>query len=104
MRTDPFTDDDAPIGLVQAGKLPELVIDGRPRLATVLQRWAVRGVRGVKLRSWLIGDKRVTSRAAVREFRAKLDATDPAGPSPPPTPTIKERQRWVRQELARAGI
>jgi len=58
----------------------------RPHLNTV-GRWATRGVYGVKLKTCRYGGKRLTRKAWIEEFNAKLlssspsfkiDGTDPA--------------------------
>jgi hypothetical protein len=38
-----------------------------------MRRWALRGVRGVRLRSWLVGGRRHTSDQAVEEFLDRLN-------------------------------
>jgi hypothetical protein len=39
-----------------------------------VQRWATSGTRGVKLRTWLSGGRRVTTPAAIEEFLRALNA------------------------------
>jgi hypothetical protein len=46
-------------------------IVGHPSVNTI-RRWAGRGVRGVRLRTWLIGGRRYTSVEAVAQFVAAL--------------------------------
>ena len=51
----------------------------RPHLATV-HKWAMHGVRGVKLESLVIGGRRVTTAAAVERFvLATSEATSGTG-------------------------
>ncbi len=47
--------------------------------ANTLAGWAREGVRGVKLRTWMVGGRRFTSTEAVAEFLAELNgaASDP---------------------------
>jgi hypothetical protein len=47
-------------------------VGGRPAVNTV-RRWAGRGVRGVRLRSWLVGGRRYTSLQALAEFASALN-------------------------------
>ena len=44
----------------------------RPHVAT-LHRWCLKGTRGVKLRSWLVGGVRCTDAEAVEEFLLALN-------------------------------
>jgi hypothetical protein len=44
-----------------------------PHVAT-LHRWATKGTRGVKLRTWLAGGKRVTTPAAIERFLLDLNS------------------------------
>lgn len=51
---------------------------GRPHINTI-RRWAGRGVRGVRLRTWLVGGRRYTSIQAIAQFIQELSAiTAPA--------------------------
>jgi len=53
-----------------SAKLP-----GRPHLAT-LHRWTKKGVNGVKLRTWRVGNRVYTTEAALDDFLAELNKTD----------------------------
>jgi Protein of unknown function (DUF1580) len=44
-----------------------------------LRRWAGRGVRGVRLRTWLVGGRRHTSARAITEFLARLNGEEDHG-------------------------
>jgi formamidopyrimidine-DNA glycosylase len=44
----------------------------RPHVSTVI-RWAERGCRGQRLKTWLIGGSRVTSEEALAEFLSGLN-------------------------------
>ncbi len=49
----------------------------RPHVATIW-RWATRGVRGIKLQTWMSGGTRVTTPQALEEFLLALNAGQPA--------------------------
>ncbi len=53
-----------------------------PNRATVW-RWALHGVRGVKLSSWHLGNRRVTTPAAIEEFLRALNSDVPAATDKP---------------------
>jgi hypothetical protein len=79
-------------------------IPGRPHLAT-LHRWRLRGVRGVKLESCLVGGRRYTSVQAIERFCAQLNGN----PQRKETPSARRRRRQRQIEAAdrqndRAGI
>jgi hypothetical protein len=44
-----------------------------------LRRWALHGVRGVRLRSWLVGGRRHTSDEAIGEFLDRLNGVEVQG-------------------------
>ena len=98
--------DDSPITLTEAAKLPELSRNGRkPHLAT-LYRWAGmggNGIRGVILRTWLIGGRRCTSAAAVREFLRAISGGHESAPPMSAAQRSRELDRLER-DLAAAGI
>jgi len=80
-------------------------IPGRPHLATV-HRWRLRGTRGVRLESVLVGGKRFTSAEAIERF---VDATTRAadGDSTPRPESDAARDRRldrVERELDVAGL
>ena len=80
--------DDAPLSLSAAARRCDaLHIDGRPPSVAALSRWASRGRtsvggRRVRLRTWRIGGRLATSRAAVADFLGALN-DDPASPARP---------------------
>lgn len=47
-----------------------------PHVATIW-RWATRGTRGVRLASWTVGGRRVTTPQAVEEFLQTLNSAAP---------------------------
>ena len=74
-----------------------LQIPGRPDRSTVY-RWWLKGVRGSKLETLLIGNKRFTSREAIGRFIAAQNATGE------PAPTITAGQRRRQSEAARKSL
>ena len=76
-------------------------LPGRVALST-LHRWRLKGVRGRKLRTTLIGGRRYTTREWLADFVAPQDEA-------PVTPTRTNRQRQqavtsAERELEAAGI
>lgn len=64
-------------------------------------RWALRGVRGVRLESTIIGGRRYTSREACERFLAQLNGE----PEPPPAPPERtSRAEAAARALDEAGI
>jgi hypothetical protein len=55
------------------------LLPSRPHLSTVW-RWCLRGIRGVKLRTVIVGGRRYTTREYLNDFVAHLNA--PAGLRP----------------------
>jgi hypothetical protein len=70
---------------------------GRAVCIQTLHRWRLRGVRGAKLESCLIGGRRFTSHEAVARFVAAQNADE----SPP---TISKRQRAKQSAAARREL
>jgi len=98
---DPVADDDEHLTLPEAAKS----LPGRPHLST-LHRWRLRGVRGVRLQTELIGGRRYTTRRWLREFRAATTAAGDPHAAPATAPT-RDRERSIRAaeaELDAAGI
>lgn len=92
---------DVPRRLNVPGRAPGQVVS----LPTVW-RWAMRGLRGVRLRTAKIGGHTCTTQAWVREFFEMLSA-DRDVPTAPPRRTPTQRQRAAtraRRELRSAGI
>ena len=79
-------------------------LPGGKRLAlATLHRWRLRGVRGVRLETILIGGLRYTSHEAIGRFISSQNAGDTSTPSV--TPAQRERQAKAAQiELSRAGV
>lgn len=81
------------------------VIPGRPALSQVY-RWAMRGLRGVRLEWMQVGGRRYTSREALSRFYAAT-TTAAGGESAdryPPSKTRKMEIVAAERELASAGF
>ena len=68
-------------------------------------RWSLRGIRGVRLETVLVGGIRMTSREALQRFFSA--ATAAANGETPSAQTCKQRQRAIDEaeaELSAAGI
>lgn len=76
-----------------AKKLP-----GRPHISTV-HRWRLRGVRGVKLETVLVGGRRFTSDAALAEFVRCTTLAARTGSSSVTESSVSRRRQ---QEIERA--
>ncbi|MEX2186169.1 MAG: DUF1580 domain-containing protein [Pirellulales bacterium] len=88
------------IPLTDAAKL----LPRRPSVAT-LWRWAMKGIRGVRLETCLVGAMRYTSREALQRFSDRLTAADRGEPIPTRTPRQRERAiEAAERELRKAGI
>lgn len=70
-------------------------------------RWALNGVRGVKLETFSVGAKRFTTREAFARFVAATSAAAAHGPMPSVSRTPRQRESAIRRaekELAAEGI
>jgi hypothetical protein len=84
MPIDPLSTDT--ISLAQAARELPSLRDGRPVHPATLWRWASRGCRGVRLPIVRIGGTACTSRMALRQFLADVEAARrPAAPAPQTT-------------------
>lgn len=81
-----------------AGTLP-----GRPHLST-LHRWRLRGVRGVKLRTCLIGGRRFTTQRWLDEFIAATSAAADNQVATAPSSSREASIRAAEAELDSAGV
>lgn len=75
-------------------------IPGNPHVST-LHRWRLKGVRGHRLESILVGGSRFTSHQAIARFIAALN--ERSEPTTPPVFSAAQRQRMsdaARAELA----
>jgi hypothetical protein len=76
------------------------IVPGNPHVAT-LHRWRLRGVKGVKLETVLVGGRRFTSVEALARFTERLN-----GGRGSQRITPARRQREIKQaedELAKSG-
>ena len=91
---------EALLSLAAAGR----TLPGKPHLST-LHRWRLRGVRGVRLETVLIGGRRYTSVEALERFSERV--TTAADGEPAPQRTNRQRAAAIsraERELDRAGI
>lgn len=80
-------------------------LPNRPHVSTI-HRWRLRGVRGVRLETLMVGGVRYTSSEALQRFFNRTTAVAD-GTSAPPTRTDKQREQAISRaeaELAAAGI
>jgi len=68
-------------------------LPGRPHIST-LHRWRLRGIRGHRLETCLIGGRRYTSSEALERFVAATTAA--AAGEPPPVRTPRQRERDIK--------
>jgi len=67
-------------------------IPGNPHVSTIF-RWALRGIRGVKLETAVVGGRKYTSIEAIDRFIARLSGVDAAQ-----TPSVaQQRQRQIEK-------
>jgi hypothetical protein len=86
--------DHAAESLVPFNAAPK-IIPGRPHIST-LHRWRLRGCRGVRLETCLVGGRRYTSEEAIARFIAATSAAAEGSPPPP----LQSRRAKVAQALA----
>jgi hypothetical protein len=90
MLADMDCDFERPITFNEAGRfLPE---DYRPSCAT-WWRWWRKGVKGIRLRTLVIGGRRYTTPAAVQDFITQVTAA--SNGDRPPARTPRQRQRAI---------
>jgi hypothetical protein len=76
-------------------------VPGNPHIAT-LHRWRLRGVKGVKLETVLVGGRRFTSVEAIARFMERLNG---GRGSDRMTPARRQKEiEAAERELADAGI
>jgi Protein of unknown function (DUF1580) len=76
-------------------------LQSEPHVSTI-HRWRLKGIRGVRLETILVGGRRYTSLEAIERFAAATTAQ--ANGDPVPVRTSRQRERAVRraeQELGR---
>jgi uncharacterized protein DUF1580 len=77
---------------------------GNPSQAT-LHRWRLRGVRGVKLETVLVGGKRFTSFSALERFSRAVTSAAAGDPQAIRSPNRRESaMRRAQNELQRDGV
>ena len=67
------------IPMSTAAKDPVL---GKPVHVSTLHRWQLRGVRGIRLETWMVGGRRMTSREALVRFLERINKSQAASPLP----------------------
>lgn len=77
-------------------------LPGQPHLST-LHRWRLRGVRGIRLETCLIGGRRFTTEQWLRDFieatsKADSDDSSPSQPSQLPQAAFKSAESEVARE------
>lgn len=79
-------------------------LPGNPHISTI-HRWRLRGIRGQKLETILVGGRRFTSVEALERFIARTTAA--ANGEQIPVRTPRQREKAIEQadrELAKDGI
>jgi hypothetical protein len=77
-------------------------IPGKPHVSTLI-RWAMRGVRGIRLETVIVGGRRFTSVQAIERFLARLN--EPHAVQPPALSTRKHRRlSQIDEQLDREGL
>jgi hypothetical protein len=102
MAIDPLADDVQPLAQAARSLLPPLR-SGRPVSPATLWRWAAHGLRGVRLQIVRIGGTACTSKAALREFFAAVEAAR-SQPSPETTTPQPSPASRAAEELSALGI
>ena len=92
--------------LIPFSKLPSL-LPSRPHLSTC-HRWRLRGVRGIRLQTLLIGGRRFVDRDDLNRFVEQLSAGDSSTQnSESPTAHSRRRQKEIERadrECDQAGL
>lgn len=79
-------------------------VPGRPHAATIF-RWHQRGIKGVRLETYVVGGKRYTSKEALRRFIERTtEARDGAPVEQAPSRRRQAEISKAEAELAAAGI
>lgn len=78
---------------------------GRHAHVATFYRWALRGIRGIKLEIIQIAGSRCTSMEALQRFFDRLDRVSDAQQMPPRTSATRQRQiESAERELNESGI
>jgi hypothetical protein len=95
--------DEKPLPLAEAARL----LPKRPNPAT-LWRWRTKGVRGVRLKTSMIGGRRYVTRAALREFNEAVTAAASRNAEKVPAErepvTKRQRPAETSRRLRQAGL
>jgi hypothetical protein len=78
-------------------------LPGRPHIST-LHRWRLRGTKGIRLTTCVVGGRRYTSREAIRQFVAAVTARSNGQPLTAAPPSNRVDEDRVARELDRAGL
>jgi hypothetical protein len=78
------------------------VVPGRPSVPTLF-RWALKGCRGIKLETIMVGGRRFTSTQAIQRFVNRLSQDNTQGDGPE-SESQKKRQARVDELLDRFGM
>jgi hypothetical protein len=100
--TDPLKSVRELLSLREASQL----LPGKPHIST-LHRWRLRGIRGVKLITVMVGGRRWVHPDALRDFNAAITAAREPGAANAGPPTRTTRTRTVKkaeQTLSKEGI
>ncbi len=79
------------------------VLPGRPSVGS-LHRWRLRGVRGVRLRTCLVGGRRWVTQSWLDEFIAATTAAAETPTPRPLQPNADEQIKRAYEELERNGF
>jgi hypothetical protein len=95
-----------PISLTEAAKLMPAARNGKRCHPSTIFRWAMKGVRGVRLEVLRLGGRLITSREALQRFAEALSADLEQAPRPAPRSPAKRRRASERAaaELEKIGI
>ncbi len=83
--------------------IPPRRANSRLHVRTVF-RWALSGVRGVRLRTTLVGGQRCTTLADLHAFFAAVDAARQSAPVRPPVARPAPTRSAVESDLDRLGL
>lgn len=89
--------------------LPQAAAEIKPRRKHVstLHRWRLKGVRGIKLETVMVGGHRCTSAQAIDRFHHRVTAAADGEPVESPSKTSRQRKNDIaraEQDLARMGV
>jgi hypothetical protein len=84
-------------------KAVEAATGRRPHLSTIL-RWCQYGSRGIRLESWVLGGRRLTTVEAVKNYMEAVTAASVGGLAPPvetPNQASKRAERAAKELRSR---